>query len=307
MSNPSIVANFIIGGTEKAGTTSVFTYLSAHPEVCGSNVKETDFFRKTYSGDRSADIAQYSAYFDRCRAGVKIIMEASPGYLGAGAIVAPRIRELSPDAKILFILRDPIDRLYSSFQFHLARLDIDQSIGFDEYVDRCIRFDAGAASAGELGIGDWYLRNLGFGRYAEPLSHYFQHFPRQQIKLMFFEQLNDDVVLFMRDLSQFLDIAPDFYDQYEFKRVNVTFSGKSKLLHWLAVRLNEQAESFLRQRPGVKQKLVALYKTINQKQEGYAPMDANVRAQLEAYYKPSNDALRNMVSANAALPPWLQP
>lgn len=307
MSNPSTVANFIIGGTEKAGTTSVFTYLSAHPQVCGSNVKETDFFRKTYSGNRDADIASYSAYFDRCRADNKIIMEASPGYLGAGATVAPRIHELIPNAKLFFILRDPIDRLYSSYQFHVARLDIDQSVNFGDYVERCLRFDAGTASASELGIGDWYLRNLGFGRYADPLQFYFRHFPPRQIKLMFFEQLNDDVAHFMRELSQFLDIAPDFYDHYEFKKVNVTFSGKSKLLHWLAVRLNEQAESFLRQRPAVKQKLVALYKVINQKQEGYAPMDSQVRVQLAAYYKPSNDALRSLLPPGTVLPPWLRP
>lgn len=306
MASSNTVANFIIGGTEKAGTTSVFTYLSAHPEVCGSNVKETDFFRKDFSGNLDVDVARYGAYFDRCRGAAKIIMEASPGYLGAGTPVAPRIHSMIPHAKILFILRDPIDRLYSSYQFHVARLDIDQSIDFADYVERCIRYDAGAATVAELGVGEWYLRNLGFGRYADPLHEYLRHFPREQIKLMFFEQLNADVAQFMRELSQFLGIAPGFYDAYEFKKVNVTFSGKSKVLHWLAVRLNEQAESFLRQRPGFKQRLVALYKTINQKQEGYAPMDPGVRSRLEAYYKPSNDSLRSLLPTGTELPPWLK-
>jgi len=306
MANSNTVANFIIGGTEKAGTTSVFTYLSAHPEVCGSNVKETDFFRKDFSGNRDTDLARYSEYFDRCRGDTKIIMEASPGYLGAGAIVAPRIHSLIPDTKLLFILRDPIDRLYSSYQFHVARLDIDQSIGFADYVERCMCYDAGAVTAAELGVGEWYLRNLRFGGYADPLHEYLRHFPRDQIKLMFFEQLNADVAQFMRELSHFLGIAPDFYDSYEFKKVNVTFSGKSTLLHWLAVRFNDQAESFLRQRPALKQRLVALYKAINQKQEGYAPMEAAVRSRLEAYYKSSNDALRNLLPPGTEPPPWLK-
>lgn len=305
MSTTNTIANFIIGGTEKAGTTSVFTYLSAHPEVCGSNVKETDFFRKRFSGHRDTDIANYSAYFDRCSGSSKIIMEASPGYLGEGAVVAPRIHSLIPHAKILFILRDPIDRLYSSYQFHVARLDIDQSISFADFVERCIRYDAGTGRTAELGVGEWYLRNLGFGRYADPLREYLRHFPRHQIKLMFFEQLNNDVAQFMRELCLFLDIAPDFYDRYEFKKVNVTFSGKSRLLHWLAVRFNEQAESLLRQRPALKQKLVSFYKSINQKQEGYAPMGREVRSRLETYYKTSNDALKSMLPEGKDLPPWL--
>lgn len=305
MAHTTRLANFIIGGTEKAGTTSVFTYLSAHPEVCGSHVKETDFFRKTYSGNREADLPAYGAYFDRCRDDTKILMEASPGYLGEGASVAPRIHGLVPDAKLLFILRDPIDRLYSSYQFHVARLDIDQSIDFGTYVERCIRFDAGQADAPSLGIGEWYLRTLGFGRYADNLEHYLRLFSRAQIKVMFFEQLNEDVTGFMREVSEFLGIAPDFYSNYEFKKVNVTFSGKSKLLHWLAVRINEKAEAILRQRPELKQALVKLYKAVNQKQEGYAPMDAQVRAKLERYYEPSNQKLVAMLPAGGKLPPWL--
>jgi hypothetical protein len=304
MAQAARVANFIIAGTEKAGTTSLFTYLSAHPQVCGSNVKETDFFRKHYSGNREQDLAAYAKYFDRCASDTPIIMEASPGYLGEGVVVAPRIQECVPDAKLLFILRDPIDRLYSSYQFHLARLDIDQAIDFSSYVDRCIQYDTGAAQPDELGIGKWYLQTLGFGRYADSLQHYLTRFPRENIKIVFFEELNSDVQTFVKQVSEFLGITPSFYDDYEFRKVNVTFSSKSTVLHWLAVRFNEKAEAVLRQRPALKQSLVKLYKSLNQKQEGYAPMAPEVRAKLEAYYQPSKRALQSLVSTTHNIP-WL--
>ena len=103
------MANFVIGGTEKAGTTSVFDWLSAHPAVCPSAKKETDFFRTGFTGEPAVDGARYASFFERCDASRPVRMEASPGYLGEAATVAPRLRLLVPEAKLLFILRDPID------------------------------------------------------------------------------------------------------------------------------------------------------------------------------------------------------
>src|SRR5687768_10444593 len=98
------LANFIIGGTDKAGTTSVFTYLSAHPSVCGSVIKETNFFRDYYTGDREVDVANYTSYFGHCAHVAPIVMEASPVYLAGGAEVAVRVHALIPQTKLLFIL-----------------------------------------------------------------------------------------------------------------------------------------------------------------------------------------------------------
>ena len=111
MAIASRLANFVIGGTEKSGTTSVFDYLSAHPQVCASSIKETDFFRHGYTGDLAADARRYASYFEHCDSRSLVRLEASPGYLGEAATVAPRLRALVPEAKVLFILRDPVERL----------------------------------------------------------------------------------------------------------------------------------------------------------------------------------------------------
>lgn len=299
------IANFIIGGTEKAGTTSVFAYLSEHPEVCGSSSKETDFFRSGFSGSRDRDLEQYAKFFPRCQGEcvAPIVMEASPGYLGEAAQVVPRIASLVPDAKFLFILRDPIDRLYSSYNFHVNKLNIDESVSFQDYVEKCLVYDRGEKSASQLQLDDWYLKALRFGRYAEFLARYIETFGRDNVQVMFFDDLNRDVAVFMRTVSRFLGIDEAFWDTYEFRRTNVTFSSKSKWIHRAAIFINTRAEAILRQRPRLKRALVDAYKKLNQQREGYEPMSAAARATLEGYYRPANQALRGLLGIDPP-PSW---
>jgi len=296
------VANFIIAGTEKAGTTSIFMYLGEHPQVCGSSTKETDFFRQEFSGDPVQDRRHYSSYFTRCKESVPVLMEASPGYLGEAASVVPRLSSLLPDVKLLFILRDPIERLYSSYNFHLGKLDISKDVKFEDYVEKCFSYDRSGVGADELGMDEWYLKTLRFGRYVDFLEPYFEAYPRDQIKVMFFEQLKSDVAGFMKELSAFLDIDGSFWDQYEFRKANVTFSGSNRLLHKAAMYINSKTEPFLRQRPNLKHVLVNFYKKINQAREGYDPMPVSVRNELEAYYRPWNQALGKLLGDEIPVP-----
>lgn len=296
------LANFIIAGTEKAGTTSVFTYLSTHPSVRGSVVKETDFFRNTYTGDREQDIVNYARCFGSCDHRKPIVMEASPGYLGDGATVAKRIRALVPDTKLLFILRNPIDRMYSSFNFHKGKLSLRADLSFEEYIEQCIAYDSGQKTPAELGMDEWYLKVISYGRYADFLTYYYQQFPENQIKIMFFEDMNRDIVGFMDDLCQFLEISSDHLDGYDFKKINVTYESKIKWLHKLAVLFNEKAERFLRQRPELKQFMVDLYKKINQAREGYDELSDESRDRLKQYYGQSIGALQVLIDKKHI--PW---
>jgi hypothetical protein len=287
--------NFIIGGTEKAGTTSIFNWLSAHPEVGASSRKETDFFRESWSGDLDADAALYSTYFGHVDASAKVIAEASPGYLGEAALVAPRIRALLPDVRLLFVLRDPIERLHSSYHFHRGRLNLPQELSFDEYVRCCLAYERGTHTPVELGLDEWYLKVLRFGRYAERLGHFLAHLPVQNVKVGFFETLREDERAFVTDLSGFLGIVPDFWRDFPFRRSNVTFSARNHGLHRLAMRTNALAEPLMRRYPAVKQSLVRVYKVINQEREGYDAMSPDTQALLAEYYAPSVRALRALV------------
>jgi hypothetical protein len=278
--------DFVIGGTEKAGTTSVFDWLCSHPDVGASSRKETDFFRERFVGDPRVDAERYSAYFAQANPDARVWMEASPGYLGEAATVAPRMRGLVPRAKLLFILRDPIDRLYSSYHFHRGKLNLPQQLGFDDYVRRCLAYDRGE-SPQAIGLEEWYLKVLRFGCYADFLSVFRANFAHDRIKVMFFESLRADEHGFMRELSDFLDIDPEHWRDFEFRRSNVTFSARLRGLHVLAMRTNALAEPLMRRYPVVKQSLVRVYKALNQEREGYDPMPAATRKLLNDYYAPS--------------------
>ncbi len=290
-------ANFIIGGTEKAGTTSVFDWLSAHPEVCASSRKETDFFREQFTGDLTVDADRYAMYFERCERPVPVLMEASPGYLGEAATVAPRMRALAPDAKVLFILRDPIDRMYSSYHFHRGRLNLPQDLTFEDYVGRCIEYDKGAGSPQRLGLDEWYLKVLRFGCYADFISIFRSELRAENIKIMFFEALRQDARAFMVELSQFLGIDASCWASFDFRPSNTTFSGRNRALHRLAVRTNAVVEPLMRRYPRLKQSLVRAYKALNQERAGYDPLPPRARQRLIDFYAPGVAALKQCLAA----------
>ena len=291
------VANFIIAGTEKAGTTSVFTYLSEHAEVCAATVKETDFFRREAGWDEPGVLREYQKFFSRCAADAPVIMEASPGYLGESTTVAPRIAQYLPDVRFLFILRNPVERFQSSYNFHVGRLNIPRSVTISEYLDKCFAFDSGRASAAELGMDEWFLKVLRFGRYADGLEDYYAAFPADNIQVMFFDELLDDTRSFMLKLSEFLGIEKTFWESYEFHRQNVTFASRFKAVHKLALGFNAIAEPVFRRQPALKRVLLKAYKAFNEDSDGPDSMGTEVRAALMDYYTPGNVALEKLIQS----------
>lgn len=281
------VANFIIAGTEKAGTTSVFSWLAQHPEVVASRRKETNFFRSA-----GGTLDDYAAHFPTAR-GARVVVEASPAYLGEAAEVVPRMRALVPEVKLLFILRDPVERFLSSFHFHHKKLNLPEELGFSEYLDACLSYAEGRSAA--VDIGDWYLKVLEFGCYARYLQQYYDAFPREQIRVAFYNDLRGDPRGFMEDLGDFLGLEPSHWASADFQPVNVTFSGRSRVLHRLAIMVNDRLEPLLRPRPGLKTAVVNVYKRLNAAKEGYDGMPASDRARLEAFYAPHNRELTKLL------------
>ena len=295
MKRRSRLPDFIIGGTEKAGTTSVFDWLAAHPDVGTSLRKETDFFREQFTGDLALDARRYAACFDPRAAEAQVLMEASPGYLGEARLVAPRMAELVPAVRMLFILRDPVVRFQSSYAFHYGRLNLPRDLGLADYLRRCLAFDRGEASPAELGLDEWFLKVLRFGCYAELIGVYLAELPDAQIKVMFFEDLRQDPRAFMRELSAFLAIDPAYWTDFRFRASNATFAGRNEWLHRIALRTNMALEPLLRRAPVVKRSMLQVYKAVNQSTAGHGPLPAEVRDQLDAYYRPTLQQLPRLL------------
>lgn len=297
------IKHLIIGGTIKGATTSVFDYLSAHPQVCGSSVKETFFFTQHYSGHREQDVKNYGKYYSE-PFGNKVWVEASPNYLAFKKNVATCIHELFPDARLLFILRNPVDRFYSHYNFARSKLELPENITFERYFEICRQYSCGDLAVEEAGVAEKHLRALEIGNYEKYLHNYLGTFPDANIQVFFFENLKADPVRFMTEICRYVGIDSDFFSEHEFKRSNVTYSARFKPLHFIVIRLNRLLESALRQRPEIKTKLVALYKWFNQSEQGYQPMGDEIRKRVATYYEPCNRKLKVLLG-NQEVPPWL--
>jgi hypothetical protein len=219
--------NFFIAGAPKTGTTSLYHWLSTHPEVYMSPVKEPSYFSfetrpENFSSKYQAMIREQmenvrkgldrglaqnsvrgivSEWTDYLRlftgaTQVKAIGEASVCYLWSQT-AARAIRERVPHARILLILRDPADRVFSQYLHY--RSFGHATLGFRQHVERCLRSDRQLSP---------YNPILDFGMYAGQVERYFASFPRDQIRIWLYEETLKDPRTFHREVLEFLGVDP---------------------------------------------------------------------------------------------------
>lgn len=212
--------NFLIIGPAKSATTSLYQYLNQHPEIYMSPVKEPRFFayegeNLDFAGPGDEIVAKssitaldsYRALFD----GVKneaAIGEASPNYLYVPK--APeRIRHHIPDARLIAILRNPVERAYSNFMHNIRD-------GFEPLSDFGQVLREEQTRIRNRWAPRWHYRNQGF--YYAQLMRYFETFERNQIKIILYEEFAANTRSLMGDLFRFLDVddkfAPDVSTRY---------------------------------------------------------------------------------------------
>jgi hypothetical protein len=165
---PGALPNLVVIGAMKCGTTSLHAYLDAHPQIAMSRPKELNFF---FGPDEGADWSAgnwhrgrdwYAAHFD---AGAAVRGEASPGYTSPDhPEVAARMAELVPGARLVYAVRDPIDRALSQYWHHRrdgtetrgpaeALLDpASQYVARGRYLERLEPFLATGAFDGRIAV-----------------------------------------------------------------------------------------------------------------------------------------------------------
>jgi len=125
---PMPLPTFLICGAKKAGTTSLCRYLSGHPNVIVSRPKETGFFHAHF--DRGID--WFEKHFHHYQ-GQSAIGEGSVHTMYSRE--APRrVHEVIPNARLIFLLRNPIERLYSHYFYDLRCGHLDPSTSFQEVI-----------------------------------------------------------------------------------------------------------------------------------------------------------------------------
>ena len=214
--------DFFIAGVPKAGTTALHSALARHPAIYMSPVKEPKFFltdgpppadggpgdAKTYREHiwRRTD---YEALFADAKAAA-LKGESTPFYLFSRDALG-RIRALIPDAKLIIILRDPVERAHSNWT-HMWSAGLDPC---DDFIEACDREEARAAA----GWADFW-RYTGLGRYGEQLQHLYSLWPREQVIVFRYRSLITDPVRTLDRVCAFLGVATGLLT--ELPRENVT-------------------------------------------------------------------------------------
>lgn len=205
----SRLPDFVIIGAARCATTSLYAYLRQHPEVFMSPEKETDFFSLgdlpasevplAASAYRARTRETYEALF-RGAGSARAVGEASPTYLFYPRSAA-RMQQTIPDAKVICILRDPIERAYSHYA--LAR-----KMGFEVLSD----FGAAAAAEDDRWLHDRSMRftYLRASLYHEGLLEYYKRLARDQILVLLFADFAADPVGTMRTIHEFVGVDPRF-------------------------------------------------------------------------------------------------
>ncbi|HSK15805.1 MAG TPA: sulfotransferase [Gaiellaceae bacterium] len=206
--------NFLVIGAAKAGTNALYHSLRQHPQVYMSPWKEPKFFAFESPDDlgfRAAngreapvnktvvlDRQEYERLFDGAR-GERALGEASPHYLYAEKAPA-RIKTLVPDMKLIAVLRNPIDRAFSSFQ-HLVR-DGLEPLAFGPALD------AEPARIAENYAFLYRYTDLGF--YTRQLDRYAELFPDDRLLILLYDDLRRDPQAISRQVFSFLGVDATF-------------------------------------------------------------------------------------------------
>jgi hypothetical protein len=124
--------NFVIGGTQKGGTSALDRFLRQHPQICMPNdIKEVHFFdREEMFRGGTPDYARYHSHFRPTREH-RAIGEASPIYMYWNN-AAERIWSYNPEIKWIVILRNPVDRAYSAWNMERARSN--EQLSFEDAI-----------------------------------------------------------------------------------------------------------------------------------------------------------------------------
>ena len=289
----------IVGGTTKAATTSLFTYLADHPAICAATYKETRFFlsndyplpsKYRYRGD----VEEYNLLFSNSDE-TQLRMESTPDYLYCEQ-ARERIATSLPCAKLVFSLREPISRLISWYRFAKQIGKLPQDLGFDAYVELLFATDSHKETE------EQHLQALQQGCYTIYLEHYFNRFDPDRIHILFYEELAAQPADTMVKLCSFADIDANFYGDYAFKVTNRTQQMRNSELHRKYRDFRFRLRQWTHNKPIIHTPLRTIRRTIepfylrlNTRTSEETQMSEETRHRLIDYYKPDVQALGELI------------
>lgn len=198
---------FLIIGTMRGGTSSLFKYLDSHPETGASLRKEIRFFTRYW--DKGLD--WYRAHFPITRR--RLTFEATPDYL-FHPFAPMRAAETVPETKLIVLLREPVARALSHYQ-HMVRLGLEQRSFAQalEEEDRLIETSLARFQENDLLWQPKFFQHsyLSRGSYAAQLERWLCLYPKEKLLILWSEDLYRNPRFILQKIAKFLDIIPGLF------------------------------------------------------------------------------------------------
>lgn len=197
---------FLIIGAQKAGTTSLYRYLAKHPDIKPNFVvKELSFFDEYYN----RGLPWYQSHFPFKRQS-KQYFEGTTHYL-FNPLAPERIKQILPDIKVIALLRNPIDRAYSSYK-HQVRAE-RESLSFEEAIEaEASRLNGEKerllTDPDYISYNHNHFSYLERGKYSDQINNWLAHFPKEQMLILSSDEFFQDTEHSLNQVYDFLGIKP---------------------------------------------------------------------------------------------------
>jgi hypothetical protein len=264
-----LLPNLLVIGAQKAGTDSLHSHLDLHPEVAMSHPKELNFFTGPGTNwDRG--LGWYQEHFDRH---AEVRGESSPSYTAYpfGSGVPERIRYVLPDVRMIYIVRDPVERMISGYVHSWSR-------GYEHRPINAVFADRNFSESGYVALSRYHMQ----------LEQYLEHFPASRLLVIALEDLEAEPDATMARVFRFLGVDDTFSSPRFGVRHNVARD------YWLQRAVNRltgtrrSAERFGRL-PALR-RLESLFA----QEVGRPRLDASLRRRAAAFVSPDADRLREL-------------
>jgi hypothetical protein len=315
----SALPNFFIVGAPKAGTTSLYYYLGQHPDVYVSPVKEPNYFAEEirlgnigaqwqdWAQRENASLQRYllgpmrekkfggivSNWTDYLKLfqnvdGEKAIGEASVCYLWSRT-AARNIASATPNAKIIMVLRNPIDRAFSQYKQAVANGLIRNS--FREQVRKSLNNKS----------DQFELLNpfLDFGLYYEHVKRYTERFPAENLRIYLYEEYKQAPAETLTDIFRFLTVDPQFSPDATEKHLQTSLPRST----WVSFMLKKYGV-WSRVKNAIPGNLIPVVRKLAFKRRQTPKLDSVDRVQLSNYYREDVSRLSDLIKRD--LRAWLE-
>ncbi len=287
------VPNFFIVGAPKCATTAMDAYLAAHPDIYMCPHKEMHFFARDLKPDPDGVLQErYRRAFSG--AGNETIVGESSVFYMLSEVAAREIAAFQPRAKILIMLRDPIDVIASHhsqiiYEGYETEKDLARALALEE--------SRRAAHAGRsLTIPEKVLHYRDVVRFADQIERFYAHFPREQVHVVFFDDVRRDVAAAYEGVLRFLGVDPGFRPEFQVRNANkeVRYRAMHRFLRKTPDWFTRMARLFL---PSARsrQRLRTALKRLNTRYTPRSPIPPDLRRRLAAELRPEIARLERLL------------